>query len=346
MNSLPPLPLVDGALFVDNSMLELLTTCPRALEYNKLHKRIGAVAKPALNFGTAIHLALEHRYKTYTNREPDDQLNSEIASLLTKHFDLNTQPIDDYRTLNWAMEIVKKYNDKYRHEPFQLLTDGEGKPMVELSFALPLFTWRGQVWEHERPELGGSFKKNVEIPVIYTGRIDLPVLWDDQLFIMDHKTTSVLGSQFTDSMRMSAQQKGYAWSFQELTGKKVTGYAVNIIRVKEPPQYLTDPNAIRRGKAQSPAQWWNESLQRERYYLRDGELAEWKANTIALIEEFFWHYQRRFMPQKTAWCAKFGRCQYFDVCSLPESDRNLSLESGLFTENNWSPLKNPIDTLS
>lgn len=341
LTPLPPLPLRNDAdfgpaLFVDNSMLELLTTCPRALLYNKFFKRVAAVSKPSLNFGSAIHLALEHRYKTYKNMSPDPMLHEELASLLGKFFAEHPPEEGEYRNYNWALEIIRRYNDKYAIEPFQLLQGEDGKVKVELPFALPLFTYRLRD--------GNSPAGYIDIPVIYTGRIDLPVLWDDQLFVIDHKTTSMLGISFSDGMKMSAQQKGYAWALQTLTGQKVAGYCINAIRVKEPPQYLLDPNSPRKGK-QTVHTWWEESLCRERYFLRDGELEEWKFNAIAIIKEMFYHYEQGYFPMKTAWCNKFGRCAYFDVCSLPVEDRGILLESGNFMENTWNPLAEPTDSL-
>lgn len=333
---LPSLPLVDGCLFVDNSMLELLTTCPRALEYNRFHKRVAATAKPSLAFGSAIHLALEHRYRSYKNLQPDAALESEIAEMLTVFFESNPQPPDDYRTLNWAIEIVRRYNRIYDLEPFQLLVNDAGEPMVELSFALPLFTYTfpekndGSIFQNYTPEQ--------KIPVIYTGRIDLPVLWDNQLFVGDHKTTSMIGPSFFDKMKMSAQQKGYCWAFEELTSKTVSGYFINAIRVKEPPKSLGQEGG--RTKT-TEAAWWRESFQRKRYFLQPGELTEWKHNAIKLVEEMFYHYQQGYMPMKTAWCNQYGRCPYFDVCSLPQSDRGVALQSNWFQDNTWNPLKQP-----
>lgn len=363
-------------------MLELLTTCPRALEYNKLHQRIASNEKPSLNFGSAIHLALEYRYQRYQSGLLDAQYTNDIAVLLSNFFDEHPCPLEDFRNLNWALGIVKQYNHRYAVEEFSLLKydvpqtcahcDGkgefeedipteeigpeepEGPPatkrykgclwcrgtgklsmMVELPFALPLFTYKTSENSHVDPEL------DIEIPVIYSGRIDLPTIHSDQLWVMDHKTTSMLGAQFFDKMRMSAQQKGYAWAFQELTGKSVAGYVINAIRTKEPPLYITDPNAPKRGKATSPEAWWNESLARERYYLKPDELTEWKHNAIALMEEFFYHYAKGYMPMKTAWCSSYGRCPYFDVCSTTASDRGVMLSSGLFTKNLWDPLRQP-----
>lgn len=341
--TLPSLPLRDGCLFVDNSMIELLTTCPRALQYNRFHKKVAAIAKPSLNFGSAIHLALEHRYKTYQNMSPDALLHEEITGILSKFFEEHPVEDGEYRNLNWALELVKRYNNKYQIEPFQLLSDAAGKVQVELPFALPLFTYRLRD--------GNNPSGYIDIPVIYTGRIDLPVMWDDQLTIIDHKTTSMLGTSFGDGMKMSAQQKGYCWAFQTLTGQKVSGYCINAIRVKEPGDFTANAYKKLGGRKNPPSQeqveakaeqlcaeWWDESLCRERYYLRDDELEEWKFNVIAIIKEMFYHYEQGYLPMKTSWCNKFGRCAYFDVCSLPKEDRGVMLESGMFTENTWDPL--------
>ena len=318
-----PLPLIDNVLFIDNSSwMEGIQTCPRFVEYRQLYRRSPAAEAPALNFGSAIHLALEHRYKNYLSQPVDEAYYNSLAPLFEEFFNLHPPLQEDYRNMNWAMEVVKRYNTRYVTEPFNLYLDKDGKPVVELAFSVPLFTYK-------------------HIKVVYTGRIDLPVELDGQIFIMDHKTTSILGPTFFDNMRRAAQMRGYCWAFEQLTGNKPTGYYVNAIRVKEPPQYVMNGTPSRYGgKQQTPDQWWEESLQRERYYLADHELDEWKQNTICHIEEFMWHYERGYLPQRTTWCvSKYGKCPYFDVCTLEPKDRGAYLASGLFMDNNWSPLK-------
>jgi hypothetical protein len=322
---LPPLPLIDGQLFLDNSFIELLTTCPRALQYSQLSKRISAEENAALNFGTAIHSCLEYRYREYKNIMPDIFCEEEQGKILQKFYEDHPVPGEDWRNLNWAIELNKKYNERYQIEPFNLLLDAKGVPLVELSFALPLCTLQ-------------------KTPIIYTGRIDLPVMWDDQLFIVDNKTTSMLGPQFFDGQRMSAQHRGYCWAFQEKTGMAVRGFAVNAIRTKEPPQYvLNGTERDWRGKKLRPEDWWKESFQREKFYLGDGELEYWKQNLIELIEEFLWRYQRGYFPMKTKWCAMYGKCQYYEVCTTYHADRDLRLAMGDFTDNTWTPLKIPTN---
>jgi len=325
--NLPPLPLTDGALFVDNSgWLEGLQSCHRLIEYKALYRRIAAGEKPSLNFGSCIHLCLEHRYRKYGVGEVGPDFWNELSTIIQSFFDSHPSPVDDWRTPNWALETMKRYMAKYPIEEFNLLYGPDLKPLIELPFTLPLYT--------HKSSLG-------EIPVIYTGRIDLPSIVNKEVWIGDHKTSSMLGGSFFDRMKRSAQQKGYCWAFSELTKGtdvdiKITGYFINAIRTKEPPLYVNDPTR-KQGKL-NPETWWTESLQREKYYTYPGMLEEWKTNTIELLEAFFWHYSRGYMPEETTYCTLFGRCPYFDICTLAKDDRGTMLASGLYTDNTWSPL--------
>ena len=310
-----PLPLKNGCLEIDNSFLEKLTTCPRALAYAYLQKRIPSGGRPPLNFGTAIHAALEYRYNECKNEAPNVMTDQDILDkVLIPHFAKNPQPEDDHRTLQFAHELVQMYNQRYNHEPFNLMVGKDGKVLSELSFAHPL------------TEINTSFGT---IPIIYTGRIDLPVLWDGMTIIIDHKTASMLGSFYFDGLKVSPQFEGYCWAFEKLTGQPVSGFCINAIRTKAKPGKPT----------KGWDNWWDECFGRHKEYLRPGQLAEWERNVKHLINEFFWHYSNAFMPQKKKACTMYGKCAYYDVCYLPEESRQQMLNSDLFTKNEWSPLK-------
>ncbi len=221
-----PLPLVDGAFFIDNSTLELLTTCPRALEYSRLFRRISSRAKPALDFGSAIHLAFDWRYRNCGNNPPDALEESEQCRILADFFAAHPVPEDEHRNLNWAVEVIKHYNQTYQVEPFNVLVDKDGQPLVEMPFALRLFDWHNEDHTDNLPTV---------VPVYYSGRIDLPVAWDNQVVVIDHKTTSVLGDFFFKEQRISPQQVGYCWAFEQITGTKVNAFCINAIRSREAP---------------------------------------------------------------------------------------------------------------
>lgn len=306
-----PLPLIDNNFFIDNSTLELLTTCPRSMEYAKLYKRVINKPAPALNFGSGLHLALETRYTKYRNDKPSDACFADQVEAMAQHFAANPQPDEDPRSLNWAVEVIKRYNQQYNTEPFNILVDAAGVPLVELPFTLPLY-------------------KRGDIHINYIGRIDLPVMWDGSVWIIDHKSASRLGDSYFDEKQMSAQQIGYCWAFEQLTGMSVAGFCINALRTSTIPAKPKD----------GPDAWWRETLQRQRYHVTEEQKSEWKTNTIALCEEFFYHYEKGMFPQKTAWCSgKYGKCQYFGVCSYPMDKREGILASEEYTDNNWSPLK-------
>ena len=365
---LPPLPLVDDTLFIDNSgWIENLSTCTRKLEYQCLSLRVHGAEKPALNFGSAIHLALELRYARYANKPPDQVYYEDLSVLLTDFFKDKPVPAGEWRTLNWAMDTMRRYNERYYDEEFNLLQykdpivcpqcKGKGKSkysdkerdclfcvgtgkrslMVEMPFAIKLYTHTSGIMSTNIPR---------SIHVYYSGRVDLPVNYGGiGIFTMDAKTTGQLGDTFWIEQRMSNQHRGYCWAFHNITGSIPAGYVVNAIRSKEPPIYVLNNEVSKRGKKQSPEQWWQESLCRERKIITSFDLDYWKNNTIDLCEEFFWHYERGYMPMKTKWCNSYGHCPYYDTCALPPDERNGFLNSGLYTANVWSPLHSPTQSM-
>lgn len=337
------LPLVNGKLHIDNSLLELLA-CPRKLEYNQIQKRIPAIAGQALSFGTAIHLALECRYKNFEPLWDVRACETAQAQLLEQHFSANPPPEGDHRDFNFALEVVQHYNATYGIEPFNLLEydtpvpcnqcggDGEinapsvikcpmcqgtGKAtkMCELPFALDLCTLNG-------------------LEVVYTGKIDLPVSWDGHIMIGDNKTASQLGPSYFDQYRMSSQLIGYCYAFKETTGKKPIGFFVNAIRTKAKSLKMTTGASTKTDEAK----WWSECFFREKEYVDQWRLDEWKQNAIAKVEELLWHYSRGYFPMKTTACVMWGRCAFYDICYYPPNNRADILAGNSFKDNTWTPL--------
>ncbi len=359
MKNLPPLPLVNGALYLDYSHgLDNLLTCMRKTEYNFLHNRIRSDDAVALNFGTAVHMALELRYQRYGTGQVDQAYFDDLSKVLAHYFESHPTPVDDWRNMNWCLELIHHYLGRYPTEDFELLEwreprkcdhcnsgivvstnktcpfclgTGLSKRIVEVSFCTKLY---------DTTYFDPSSDVQHHLPVFYTGKIDLPVHQHGQLFIMDHKTSSWMGDTVWDSLNMSDQQKGYAWAWAETTGQFVSGYMPDVIRSKEPPKYISEEREYK-GKKGSIKTWWEESFQRDYHYLGEGELVAWKRNTIAKVEELLWHYTRDYMPMESTACTRFGRCAFYDVCNIfPEKNRLLQLQSPMFKNNVWSPLVN------
>lgn len=336
------LPLKEGSLFIDNSFLETFQECPRLVEYSQLLRRQRKDTKPGINFGSAGHLVLDYRYSLFGPDLPDStedlhKLTSNQSRLLAAHFDKAPQPEGDWRDLNWAHEVfVHRYNRKYPVEPFSLIQDPQGNPMVETPFAILFAAVDPMSQNLIRVSDETLFNPGEEladwIKIFYSGRIDLPVLWDNALFVLDHKCVSILGESSMDTYRVSPQQIGYAWAFWKLSGTQPLGFVMNLIRTKSLP--LKPKNGL--------DAWWEESFYRMKEYLQPRHFIEWEYNTFALMEEFFWHYFRQYFPLKRVWCSgKYGRCAFYDVCYSDPASRDLLLAQDTFVDNTWSPLNPP-----
>lgn len=341
--NLPPLPLTNGAFIVDNSFLE--TICDREKQYARLHNRIPAFEKSALSFGTAIHTALEWRYRHAKNDEVDVFMQSDQDRVLKWQYENIVVAENDHRTLEHAMELMRRYNQRYHLEPFNLLKYNEPQPCTycngsgehpDKTPGLPCLMCSGTGKNEIMAEMSflvPMFKHN-DLQVLYSGRIDLPVLWDNQLVIIDHKTTSQLGELFEAENHISPQYPGYCWGFERATGRKVDAFCINGIRTKAPPMKP-------RGGID---EWWNESFWRSGPdYIRPGQLDEWYQNACSLVEEFLWHYSRGYLPRKAKQhcVSKYGKCGYYDVCDLATEKRENELLSDRYKDNDWSPLQKP-----
>jgi hypothetical protein len=337
--TLPPLPLVDNCLFFDNSAFELLQVCPSAYEKNRLWRRMAVGDSAALSFGTAVHSALEYRYTTLKNASPTIISEEEQVGVLAKHFAEHPVSDDEHRSLGLATEIIQRYNQRYHLEPFNVLEDKDGKVLCELSFALPLCQYRLDAkecvyWNGKKESL---YIPANDIGIIITGRIDLPIHWDGQIMIVDHKTSSMFfGPQrFLDEERPSNQYRIYCWAFEKLTSQKVGGFVINGVRTKSPP--VKPKNGL--------DQWWAEGFVRDVNYL--ALTPDWQTETVnamvSLVERFFWHYEKGVFPMAgkfTKACSRYGGCQYGDVCTLGSDEkRHEMLMSPVFKDNEWSPLK-------
>jgi hypothetical protein len=304
-----------GVLRIDNSSLEHFTTCARSAEYYLLHRRELSATKSALSFGSFIHKALEELYIQYPDGAVTDtsKFINEVMAMSDEHFQQN--PVDSeetFRTPQRAVDTIVSYLALSIAESFRIHTF-EGKPQVEIYFELPL----GEV------EFGSVYNgKHYEtIQVMWCGRIDAIIELDGGLWIMDHKTTSILGETFFADFANSNAPIGYTWAAQQLLQHRVEGLFLNAIAIRKA------------SKTGTPF-----DIQRQRFPYDPERIEEWKYNTLVLVSDFLSHMDRQFFPMETKWCVgKYGKCPYFDVCTLPPAQRLPMLNSNFYRNVTWTP---------
>lgn len=303
-----PLPLLDGAFLSDNSGIEKLR-CPRMYEYSEIERRSPVADRAGANFGSTIHRGLETRYNLVGIDSVPESTNTAIESAMHEWLQEHPQPEQDFRDFNHACKMMRVYNRIYGKEMFEILKTPSGKPIIEATFALPLDTIDN-------------------IPIIYTGKIDLGIKDHNGVWSFDHKTTFQFGDTFDAQMSMDGGQLGYCWALGQTLGVKPQGYIIDAIRVRRPKK---------RDEFGGVDCIDATDFKRTPFPVTDDMLAEWREDTLSLIKNIFDYNKAGKFPRHRWQCTnKFGICEYFEVCNTRRDQREIILQSGLFEENSWS----------
>jgi hypothetical protein len=332
----------DYILYIDNSSLEVFNTCPRRAFYYMILRREPSYPSVALKYGSAVHAGLEHLYKRKQPKGSNVLVSDHIAlrqaarAILLEYRGFRV-PDDEYRTPDRAIQTLGEYMTNYplNEEPFELLygvdKNDNPKPVVEFPFACPLGVFPISKymprWEQDQP-LGDVWVNNIHI--VWTGRIDLPVLWEGRVpTILDHKTTSMMGSTFYDQFLIASQTVGYCWAANQIpelmdltNGEPFQQFCLNAICTRK---------ITRTG---TPYEFG-----RNIFRYDQSQIEEWHRDVLTLTGDFLHAWVEDYFPKKTAWCVgKYGKCPFLDVDALPVKDRPVMLNSSLFKDVTWNPL--------
>lgn len=359
----------DGSLLfrVDWSSIESLLSCNRSAEFKLVHSRQSG-SRAALTFGAAIHAGLEvwYRNKGKIGQTVAEDLTEIMSVDEVADFTVLTQETllsrcysaiestfaasppshfaPDYRTYDYAVQSFHSYISHYKDELLTPFTH-QDKPMVEFSFSFPLGkselpTNVFQQWgfgtltdcgltEGEKIRQGQT---HLPIKIEWSGIVDMLAEINGSLYVVDHKTTSILSQDFFDGFEIAMQPVGYfaamRAAFPELPLK---GFLANVLACRKPVAAFT-----KSGKPTSSKPF--EALRRQ-YAYSDWHVEEFKRDALALVEELFANLTNSYFPRKTTWCiGKYGKCPFFDVCALPPNQRMAMLKSDQYTNNTWRPV--------
>ena len=289
-------------IIIDNSGYSNIEECHRKADYYLMERRELDQNKDALVFGTNIHTALEARYRISTDMLSDVE-QSTVFATLSDSFMTNPVSEANYRNLDYAHRLMKKYLSEYPRESFDIMMV-EGKPQLEVTFALPL----GLIGD---------------IQVIITGKIDLIYRRGESYGIMDHKTSSVLGPTYYESLDMSTQPMTYLWAAKQIYGPPAD-IVFNVVGTRAPRK----DGSI------------NFEFTRHQIAYNPEKIEEWRQEVLTNIAVYHSLYQQGKTTRNTNQCiGKYGRCPYLDVCSLPKNQRMQMLQSNLYKDVTWNPLE-------
>jgi hypothetical protein len=347
---LTPLPEPGHFLFViDNSAAEKFV-CPTLAANYLVEAREPHPTNAALIFGGALHVGIEELLRG----EPLDKAQARLSKFFTDH----PAPLDEYRILNNALEVLRYYQQRMTFPDYhmEILADAKG-PLIERAFELPLgvlevgaFIDLSQFHNYDPQVLAlpEEFKVNEyghvwvsRVHVAWAGRIDVIVRVRDRAYIMDHKTTSQAGGKlrqnFVDDFHLSSQTRGYVWAAQQLwPDLNVKAFCLDAIQFKKP--------AIGCALMEKGPRGGEASLDffREYFNYSQASVEWWATNALTRVEDFIHSLVRNYFPQETTYCfnRKYGKCHYWDTCLIaqdsPEAAKKL-LYSHAFRPVTWNP---------
>ncbi len=309
----------------DSTSLGHLKGCPRLYQRIMVEGWSSNEESVHLRFGQEYHHALQDYDISRANGiRHDDAVHDTIRALLLRTSDFD--PDHKVKTRGSLVRTVIWYLDQFRNEQTHTHILADGKPAVELSFRFEL-DWgpkaSNEGWlDHE----GHPPKTNQ--PYILSGHLDRVVNLNDDLFVMDRKTTGAAPSSwFFSQFEPDNQMSLYSFAGQVVLGTPVRGVIIDAAQV------LEDESRFGRGFTyRTPAQT-AEWLQDLRYWLT---LAEQYAinNYWPMNDKSCGHY-RSEKDDRTG-------CPFRGICGKDPAVRETFLKTQftkLEEKDKWNPLK-------
>lgn len=278
----------------DYSTLSSFQTCRKKYYFEHIRNLRPRLKGVALEFGGAIHEALDLYYANGKN------MQEAIVLFKTKYQDREG---DEIRTISNGEKLLHHYEEKYRSEPFKVL----GKPESGFVFYIG--------------------------DVLYGGRIDLPIEWDGNLWIMEHKTTTRLSGSYFDQYELDKQCTGYIIAAEEnFKGRKVMGCIINAM---EPWKEVIRKTA----KTKEPEDHYLRKPITRSNIIKD----RFKLNVQRIVRDIEWcHENNEFMEaEKKEVCHYYNRpCPYLQLCQYGEDERFIERD---YVKEVWEPFKQVVE---
>ena len=182
----------------DSTCLGLIKSCPRLYQYTMIDGYVAKGESIHLRFGIEYHQALQdYDIARAEGTSHEDAVRSSIFELVRRTHDWSvdeTVKPGKYKNRTTLISLTLDYLDHYVDDPAETYIKSDGKPAVELSFRFEL-DWGPNAVEaqSEEPHADGTFHNQ---PYLLCGHMDRVVSFNDQLFVMDHKTTTTTPSQY------------------------------------------------------------------------------------------------------------------------------------------------------
>lgn len=297
---------------VDNFALTMHQTCPSKFDLRINQDWSVRRKSGALGFGGALHEGLAAWYSG----------KGLTGALTAIHEGWPAEvPVDDWRTKERCIQVMIDYARNYPVESFSVVGRGSDSPMVEVAFSLETGMFLScfecgpitGIEDEDTPGICANCGQPLE-PIEYGGIFDTLVDFSGQVYILEHKTTSVLGPYYFNQFKPNNQVSGYVWASEKLTGRRVGGAIINAIGL-----YKSSPTKFERSITTR----------------NEGDIAEWLNDVKTTCEEIQQHRRTGYWPKRTNACTLYGLCEFHSVHVLTtEIERRKRLEND-YVKDQW-----------
>lgn len=295
MSARVPFPTV-----IDSTITAAFRSCPHKAHMEFFQHWKSRDPSVHLHAGAAYASGLEAARTAYylEGKSPDDSIAAGLGALLTHYGDFEC-PEDSPKSASRMAGALEFYFDRYRLGTDRAIpmTLPGGKRGIEFSFLEPL--------DIKHPETGD--------PLLYSGRMDMMVDYENMHLGEDDKTASQLGASWSKQWDLRSQFTGYVWGAAR-AGIKLDGFLVRGVSILKT-KYDT-LEAITYRPAWQIDRWYDQLL-------RDAK------RMIAAWEEGYFDLNLDHA------CAEYGGCQFRGVCQMREPEQLLRVH---FQRRKWDPV--------
>jgi len=294
---------------VDNFALTMFQACPIKYKLRIQDHWTSRRKSSALGFGGALHEGLAAWYRTGEQTKALSAIGDSWPENL---------PIDDWRTKEKCLKTMMEYMKTYPVETFQVIGRDTEDPMVECTFTLstglylacespgcnqPLYSLTNPLCS-----VCGEPREEIE----YGGIFDTLVEFNNNIYVLEHKTTSRLGSYYFNQFKPNNQVTGYIWGGGLMSGQRVGGAIINAI-----------------GLYKSSATKFERQITSRSHE----EISEWLIHIHSTCQQIRDCERRNYWPMYTGSCTMYGQCEYHSVHVLgTENERSKRLSTDFIQE--------------
>lgn len=284
-------------LYWDSTTLRSFRTCPKLYEIQYIRDLSPKAKKPDLVFGTHLHAALAAYDAAIvagaTHDEAQEDMVVEINTMLV------AEPIPEHKikTTENLLRACVWYTEHFKDDPLKTHVLSNGKPALELSFKVPT-----------------GIHSPSGIEYYLCGHLDKIVEWNDQLWVLDRKTTkSDLNDHYFSGYTPDPQVSLYSLAAKIAFDLPIAGLIIDGIQLLA-----------------AAARFHRRPINRT-----DDQLEEWLTDLAYDLERAAGYAAAEHWPRNDTACGNYGKCVMRDYCSAAPKARKLYL--GEFETRVWDP---------